>query len=403
MTLSAPILLKKSRTEAESSQVVSTLKTETEESIDVIIGINEKKSIEEEVEEAITIKVNNKSVTLENSASTEEGTKFIDDLQQLVEEGTLFGKKLTFWHAAEKVEKVTEPIAEAEAETKGEVQDEKDAPHKQDVSDPCGFIQGKLMFWQAEAAKEQSVSDGSKQEDETKPAETEKKEVGNEASGHKIEVFIDGVAVQTIRLTNAGMDQLKNFIASVKEECKGASEALSKSWLVEKMTEFFESTKNQDGALENGKTSGETPSKTANPSDSAISPGETSTPSDSAPSSGETATPSDSAPSPGKTSTPSGSAPSPGKTSTPSDSATLPGETSTPSDSATSSGKTSTSSDSAPINEENAEIVTSKAKRSWWLFSKAKKKAVDEVRNETAEGAEMEATEELRQGTVKVA
>jgi hypothetical protein len=383
MILSAPILLKKSRTEAESSQVVSTLKTETEESIDVIIGINEKKSIEEEVEEAITIKVNNKSVTLENSASTEEGTKFIDDLQQLVEEGTLFGKKLTFWHAAEKVEKVTEPIAEAEAETKGEVQDEKDAPHKQDVSDPCGFIQGKLMFWQAEAAKEQSVSDGSKQEDETKPAETEKKEVGNEASGHKIEVFIDGVAVQTIRLTNAGMDQLKNFIASVKEECKGASEALSKSWLVEKMTEFFESTKNQDGALENGKTSGETPSKTAN---SAPSSGETATPSDSAPSPGKTSTPSDSAPSPGKTSTPSDSAISPGETSTPSDSATLPGETSTPSDSATSSGKTSTSSDSAPIKEENAEIVTSKAKRSWWLFSK-----------------EMEATEELRQGTVKVA
>lgn len=402
MKFSTPLLLKKSSPSSpEEVQDVSSLKTETEESIDVIIEINEKKSIDEVVDiphEGITIKVNDKAVTLENSASTEEGKKFIDDLQQVVEEEdapkqeeqqqqassnkttVVWGKKLMFWkHVAEKATKVekeeepvseeskeqeqpveqkeeTEPIAEAEAEKKEEAQEEPS----------CGFLQGKLTYWQAEAAKaqkgeQQPVSDESKQEEETKAAETEtaetekgiitrwlhrthvaevakeqkkeqpvseefkqevdeakpaenmteteKKEVDDEASGHKIEFFVDGVAIQTIILTNAGMERLKNFIASVQE---GATEAVSKSWLVEKMNEFFESAKNQDDALENA----------------------------------ETPTPS------------------------------VP----------------------APVEEEKAEIVTSKAKRSWWPFGKTETKVVDEVRNETAEGTDVAATEEVRQG-----
>eukprot|EP00984_Skeletonema_dohrnii_P022241 scaffold11355_cov102-Skeletonema_dohrnii-CCMP3373.AAC.1 len=243
--------------------------TQSSDTIDVIIQINEKKSADQLIdvaEEGITIKVNDKAVSLEPSATSEEGQKFVDDLQQAVEEDatkkeeeqqqaaiSILGK-LMFWKATEKPvkeEKTEETVVEEaqeqeqeepveekeEAEPAAEAEAEVEATPEQEDSSPFGFLQNKLTFWQEEAAKEQKeeepVSEESKPEEEVKPAEveaetetaaeteavaeaeteTEKKEE-DEVFGHKIEVFVDGVAIQTIRLTNSGMDHLKNFIAS---------------------------------------------------------------------------------------------------------------------------------------------------------------------------------------------
>jgi len=347
--------------------------TQSSDTIDVIIQINEKKSADQLIdvaEEGITIKVNNKAVSLEPSATSEEGQKFVDDLQQAVEEdatkkeeqqqaATSILGKLMFWKATEKsvkeekkeetvVEEVQEQEQEEPVEEKEEAEPaaeaEVEAVTEQEDSGPFGFLQNKLTFWQEEAAKEEKeeepVSEESTPEEEVKPAEveaetettaeteavaeaeteTEKKEVEDEVFGHKIEVFVDGVAIQTIRLTNSGMDHLKNFIASVQEEArlKGESVAVTKTWLAEKMSEFFESAKEQG----NAEVSDETPAP---------------------------------------------------------------------------------SSDPAPVEEEKvaAEVDTQPSKSSWWPFSKAEEKAeetaVDEVRSETAEGVEVDATEHMRE------
>ena len=351
--------------------------TQSSDTIDVIIQINEKKSADQLIdvaEEGITIKVNDKAVSLEPSATSEEGQKFVDDLQQAVEEdatkkeeeqqqaATSILGKLMFWKATEKPAKeekteetVVEEAQEQEQEEPVEEKEEAEpaaevgveATPEQEDSGPFGFLQNKLTFWQEEAAKEQKeeepVSEESKPEEEVKPAEAEaetetetaaeteavaeaetetKKEVEDEVFGHKIEVFVDGVAIQTIRLTNSGMDHLKNFIASVQVEArlKGESVAVTKTWLAEKMSEFFESAKEQG----NAEVSDEAP------------------------------------------------APAP-------------------------------SSDPAPVEEEKvaAEVETQPSKSSWWPFSKAEDKAeetaVDEVRSETAEGVEVDATEHMRE------
>ncbi|KAK1739702.1 hypothetical protein QTG54_009461 [Skeletonema marinoi] len=346
--------------------------TQSSDTIDVIIQINEKKSadqlIDDVAEEGITIKVNNKAVSLEPSATSEEGQKFVDDLQQAVEEdatkkeeqqqaATSILGKLMFWKATEKSvkEEKKEEIVVEEAQEQEEPVEEKEeaepaaeaeveAVTEQEDSGPFGFLQNKLTFWQEEAAKEEKeeepVSEELTPEEEVKPAEaeaeteaaaeteavaeaeteTEKKEVEDEVFGHKIEVFVDGVAIQTIRLTNSGMDHLKNFIASVQEEArlKGESVAVTKTWLAEKMSEFFESAKEQG----NAEVSDETPAPSSVP---------------------------------------------------------------------------------APVEEEKvaAEVDTQPSKSSWWPFSKAEEKAeetaVDEVRSETAEGVEVDATEHMRE------
>mmetsp|Transcript_32424 Transcript_32424/g.55307 ORF Transcript_32424/g.55307 Transcript_32424/m.55307 type:complete len:364 (+) Transcript_32424:114-1205(+) len=333
--------------------------TQSSDTIDVIIQINEKKSADQLIdvaEEGITIKVNNKAVSLESSATSEEGQKFVDDLQQAVEEdatkkeeqqqaATSILGKLMFWKATEKSvkeEKKEETVVEEAQEQEEPVEEKEEAEPaaeaeveavtEQEDSGPFGFLQNKLTFWQEEAAKEEKeeepVSEESTPEEEVKPAEveaetettaeteTEKKEVEDEVFGHKIEVFVDGVAIQTIRLTNSGMDHLKNFIASVQEEArlKGESVAVTKTWLAEKMSEFFESAKEQG----NAEVSDETPAP---------------------------------------------------------------------------------SSDPAPAEEEKAaaEVDTQPSKSSWWPFSKAEETAVDEVRSETAEGVEVDATEHMRE------
>mmetsp|Transcript_32423 Transcript_32423/g.55305 ORF Transcript_32423/g.55305 Transcript_32423/m.55305 type:complete len:370 (+) Transcript_32423:114-1223(+) len=339
--------------------------TQSSDTIDVIIQINEKKSADQLIdvaEEGITIKVNNKAVSLESSATSEEGQKFVDDLQQAVEEdatkkeeqqqaATSILGKLMFWKATEKSvkeEKKEETVVEEAQEQEEPVEEKEEAEPaaeaeveavtEQEDSGPFGFLQNKLTFWQEEAAKEEKeeepVSEELTPEEEVKAAEaeaeaaaeteavaeaeteTEKKEVEDEVFGHKIEVFVDGVAIQTIRLTNSGMDHLKNFIASVQEEArlKGESVAVTKTWLAEKMSEFFESAKEQG----NAEVSDETPAP---------------------------------------------------------------------------------SSDPAPAEEEKAaaEVDTQPSKSSWWPFSKAEETAVDEVRSETAEGVEVDATEHMRE------
>ena len=345
--------------------------TQSSDTIDVIIQINEKKSADQLIdvaEEVITIKVNNKAVSLEPSATSEEGQKFVDDLQHAVEEdatkkeeqqqaATSILGKLMFWKATDKSvkeEKKEETVVEEAQEQEEPVEEKEEAEPaaeaeveavtEQEDSGPFGFLQNKLTFWQEEAAKEEKeeepVSEELTPEEEVKPAEaeaeteaaaeteavaeaeteTEKKEVEDEVFGHKIEVFVDGVAIQTIRLTNSGMDHLKNFIASVQEEArlKGESVAVTKTWLAEKMSEFFESAKEQG----NAEVSDETPAPSSVP---------------------------------------------------------------------------------APVEEEKvaAEVDTQPSKSSWWPFSKAEEKAeetaVDEVRSETAEGVEVDATEHMRE------
>ena len=165
------------------------------------------------------------------------------------------------------------------------------------------FLQAKFAFWQKKAVEEQKENE----------VEEEEKETQEKDFTQTVEIFFDGVAIQTIRLTNAGMDGLNNFIASVQEEANQKGEALSKTWLAEQLSKFFGT------AMVEGDAVMELPS-----------------------------------------------APAP-----------------TP----------------APVEEEKAEVETQPAaKGGWWPFSSAKteEKAVDEGRNETAEG-EVDATEQARE------
>lgn len=395
----------------EPVKVATVSEDSMDASIGVIIQINVKTSndvIDNVAKEGITIKVNDKAISLETSASVEESQKFVDDLQQAVSQDATTKQedeepqkdhvtipsvldKLMFWKSktatadkpakeeeekkeetvseeskpeeetVEKKEEV-EPVADAEteapkeetAETKeaepaakteaealqeesvekkeeAEPSAEAEAPKEQEESSsPFSFLQSKLTFWQDEATKEQKEEEPVAEEVKAKAAEAqvevevEQKEVEEEAFSHKIEVFVDGAAIQTIRLTNAGMDHLKNFIASVQEEArlKGEEVAVTQAWLAEKMSEFFESAKVQGDAVVSSDEAAPT-----------------------------------------------------------------------------------TPSDAAPIKEETtAEVETQPAaKRSWWPFSSnatetTEEKAVDEARNETAEvEVKEDATEQTRE------
>lgn len=118
--------------------------TQSSDTIDVIIQINEKKSADQLIdvaEEGITIKVNNKAVSLEPSATSEEGQKFVDDLQQAVEEdatkkeeqqqaATSILGKLMFWKATEKSvneEKKEETVVEEAQEQEEPVEEKEEA------------------------------------------------------------------------------------------------------------------------------------------------------------------------------------------------------------------------------------------------------------------------------------
>jgi len=197
-----------------TSDNVSVATTDTQEdSVKGVVVMVNPKTCEDISEEGFAVVVNDKVVTLENTTSTEaEGSKkLLDDLQKPVEEEATIKRDLS--------------------------------SHKE-----------KLFFWKASAVTKETVAEPDKKEkSETveEATENDKKEVvEDEAFPHKIKVFVDGVAVQTLRLTNAGLEHLKKFLDSVKDmRCNEASEKLSNSWLVEKMTEFFETAKKQGIAL----------------------------------------------------------------------------------------------------------------------------------------------------------
>lgn len=313
--------------ELEPVKVATASEDSMDQSIGVMIQINVKTSndvIDNVAKEGITIKVNDKAISLDTSASVEESQRFVDDLQQAVSQDATTKKddeeqqeqatkpsvldQLMFWKATktdkpakeEKEETVVEeskpeeeemvekkeevePVAEADApkektveaepatETESEVESleesaekkeeaepaaEAEAPKEQEESSsPFSFLQNKLTFWQDEATKEQKEEEAVAEEVKSAEAqvdvEVEQKEVEEKAFSHEIELFVDGAAIQTIRLTNAGMVHLNNFIASVQEEArlKGEEVAVTQAWLAQKMSEFFESAKVQGDAV----------------------------------------------------------------------------------------------------------------------------------------------------------
>jgi hypothetical protein len=134
----------------------------------------------------------------------------------------------------------------------------------------------KIMYWQSEAAKEEEEKKEESQDKEQKPEPSRREKMKNllarlrfsstgkeeeagavkegedEEFAHKVEVFVDGAAIQTIRLTSAGMERLKTFLteflAQVQEDerYKDASEKVLNFWLVEKLTAFFNTAKEQE-------------------------------------------------------------------------------------------------------------------------------------------------------------
>lgn len=122
----------------------------------------------------------------------------------------------------------------------------------------------KIMYWQSEAAKEEEEKKEESQDKEQKEEEAEAvKEGEDEEFAHKVEVFVDGAAIQTIRLTSAGMERLKTFLteflAQVQEDerYKDASEKVLNFWLVEKLTAFFNTAKEQELAKDENQVASE--------------------------------------------------------------------------------------------------------------------------------------------------
>ena len=121
----------------------------------------------------------------------------------------------------------------------------------------------KIMYWQDEAAKEEEEKKEESQDKEQKEEEAEVKEGDDEEFAHKVEVFVDGAAIQTIRLTSAGMERLKTFLteflAQVQEDerYKDASEKVLNFWLVEKLTAFFNTAKEQELAKDENQVASE--------------------------------------------------------------------------------------------------------------------------------------------------
>ena len=168
----------------EPSDSTSGSKDSDSTSTPVVVADNEVASTSN-----ISIKVDDKVLSLEHAASAEEGKEFIDDLQQLVEGVKEEGE------AKDGANDVGNLLAMAPAK----------------AQEGCSLIQDKVTYWKEDASAE---------------------------------LIVDGVAVSTFRLNAAGIEDLNNFLASVQENesYKGASDTVANSWLVEKITEFFDAT-----------------------------------------------------------------------------------------------------------------------------------------------------------------
>lgn len=207
---------------------------------------------EEEPINSVVIQVNEKTSYEDSNAAAEE----VD----VVDDGI-----------TTKVQKVIEDLRQAvSGEEAPAAEEEQTAPTEEEEESKSFFLQSKLivmkvgsildrsvdvsankiMYWQDEAAKEEKKEES--QDEEQKEEEAEVKEGDDEEFAHKVEVFVDGAAIQTIRLTSAGMERLKTFLteflAQVQEDerYKDASEKVLNFWLVEKLTAFFNTAKEQE-------------------------------------------------------------------------------------------------------------------------------------------------------------
>ena len=264
---------KKSKVEPSKVSLEETSAKEEESAVNVVIHVNEKTSYEESnaVDDEITNKVEKVIEDLQQAMSGEEQATEEEQAPEEESKSNAVVDEITT-----KVEKVIEDIQQAvsgEEQEDQAVSGEEEAPEEESKS---FFLQSKLivmkvgsildrsvdvtadkiMFWQDEAAKEEEEK---KEESQDK----EQKEGEDEEFAHKVEVFVDGVAIQTIRLTSAGMEHLKTFLteflAQVQEDerYKDASEKALNFWLVEKLTAFFNTAKEQELAKDENQVASE--------------------------------------------------------------------------------------------------------------------------------------------------
>lgn len=215
---------------------------EEESVINVVIQVNEKASYEESNADAA------EEVDVVDEGITTKVQKVIEDLQQAVSEAT-----------------AEEEQAPTEEESKSFFLQSKLVIMKVgSILDRSVDVSAdKIMYWQSEAAKEEEEKKEESQDKEQKEEEAEVKEGEDEEFAHKVEVFVDGAAIQTIRLTSAGMEHLKTFLteflAQVQEDerYKDASEKVLNFWLVEKLTAFFNTAKEQELAKDENQVASE--------------------------------------------------------------------------------------------------------------------------------------------------
>ncbi len=215
---------------------------EEESAINVVIQVNEKASYEESNADAA------EEVDVVDEGITTKVQKVIEDLQQAVSEAT-----------------AEEEQAPTEEESKSFFLQSKLVIMKVgSILDRSVDVSAdKIMYWQSEAAKEEEEKKEESQDKEQKEEEAEVKEGEDEEFAHKVEVFVDGAAIQTIRLTSAGMEHLKTFLteflAQVQEDerYKDASEKVLNFWLVEKLTAFFNTAKEQELAKDENQVASE--------------------------------------------------------------------------------------------------------------------------------------------------
>lgn len=215
---------------------------EEDPAINVVIQVNEKASYEESNADAA------EEVDVVDEGITTKVQKVIEDLQQAVSEAT-----------------AEEEQAPTEEESKSFFLQSKLVIMKVgSILDRSVDVSAdKIMYWQSEAAKEEEEKKEESQDKEQKEEEAEVKEGEDEEFAHKVEVFVDGAAIQTIRLTSAGMEHLKTFLteflAQVQEDerYKDASEKVLNFWLVQKLTAFFNTAKEQELAKDENQVASE--------------------------------------------------------------------------------------------------------------------------------------------------
>lgn len=216
---------------------------EEDPAINVVIQVNEKASYEESNADAA------EEVDVVDEGITTKVQKVIEDLQQAVSEAT-----------------AEEEQAPTEEESKSFFLQSKLVIMKVgSILDRSVDVSAdKIMYWQSEAAKEEEEKKEESQDKEQKEEEAEAvKEGEDEEFAHKVEVFVDGAAIQTIRLTSAGMEHLKTFLteflAQVQEDerYKDASEKVLNFWLVQKLTAFFNTAKEQELAKDENQVASE--------------------------------------------------------------------------------------------------------------------------------------------------